>query len=37
MLANTMNVWVSAKILWSVFQIQGLSNIQQVSRSIFYP
>lgn len=36
MLANTINVWVSAKILWSIFQIQGLSNIQNVSRSVFY-
>lgn len=36
MLAKTRNVVVSAQILWSVFPKQGLCNIQNVSRSVFY-
>lgn len=36
-LAKTRNVLVSARILWSVFPTQGLLNIQNVPRSVFYP
>lgn len=35
-LAKTRNELVSAKTLWSVFPTQGLRNIQNVSRSVFY-
>jgi len=36
-LAKTRNVLVSGRILWSMFPTQGLRNIQNVPRSVFYP
>lgn len=35
-LANTKNIQASAKILWSIFQIQDLRNIRKAPRFVFY-